>query len=65
MTLTPADARKVLVSVQACASVTKLPADIEDRALAGGPIGEISLRIVRPQGATGTLPGILSCHGGG
>jgi acetyl esterase len=63
--LTPADARNVLIAVQACASVTKLPAEIENRKLAGGPIGEISLRIARPQGATGTLPGILYCHGGG
>jgi acetyl esterase len=64
-TLTPADARNVLLAVQASASVTKLPVEIEDRTIAGGPTGEISLRMVRPQGATGTLPGIVYCHGGG
>lgn len=64
-TLTPAEARNVLVAVQASAKVTKLPAEIEDRTIAGGPTGEISLRIVRPQGTTGPLPGIIYCHGGG
>jgi acetyl esterase len=64
-TLTPAEARNVLVAVQESAGVTKLPAEIEDRTIPGGPTGEISLRIVRPQGATGTLPGIVYCHGGG
>ena len=64
-TLTPADARNVLVAVQAIASVITPPAEIEDRTIAGGPTGEISLRIVRPQGATGPLPGIVYCHGGG
>lgn len=64
-TLMPDQARQVLVSVQESVSVTKLPAEIEDRTIPGGPTGEISLRIVRPQGATGTLPGIIHCHGGG
>lgn len=64
-TLTPAQARNGLIAVQSSVSVTKPPAEIEDRTIAGGPTGEISLRIVRPQGATGTLPGIVYCHGGG
>ncbi len=64
-TLTPAEARKVLLAVQASVNVTKLPAEIEDRTIPGGPTGEVSLRIVRPQGATGVLPAIVYCHGGG
>jgi acetyl esterase len=31
----------------------------------GGPSGEVALRIVRPAGATGTLPVVLYLHGGG
>jgi len=64
-TLSPADARNVLVSIQRSVNVTKLPAGIEDRTISGGPTGEISLRIVRPQGVSGALPGIMYFHGGG
>lgn len=64
-TLSPADARAVLTGVQSSASVTKLPADIEDRTISGGPTGEVSIRIVRPRGVSGTLPVVLYCHGGG
>src|ERR1700730_14980367 len=64
-TLSPAEARNVLVSIQRSVNVTKLPADIEDRTIPGGPTGQISLRIVRPQGNTTTLPGIMYFHGGG
>jgi acetyl esterase len=64
-TLSPADARNVLVSVQKSSNVTKLPADIQDRTIPGGPTGEISLRIVRPQGMSGVLPAIMYFHGGG
>lgn len=64
-TLSPADARAVLSSLQASVAVPKLPAAIEDRTISGGPTGEISLRIVRPQGVTGALPGIMYFHGGG
>lgn len=64
-TLSPADARLVLVNVQRSVSVTKLPADSSDRTIPGGPTGEISLRIVRPQGASTALPGVMYFHGGG
>nr|WP_218031993.1 alpha/beta hydrolase [Dictyobacter kobayashii] len=64
-TLTPDAARKVLVTIQESVNVKKLPADIEDRKIPGGPTGEISLRIVRPAGVAGALPGIVYCHGGG
>jgi len=64
-TLSPAEARNVLVSIQRSVNVTKLPADSEDRTIRGGPTGEISLRIVRPQGSSAALPGVMYFHGGG
>lgn len=45
--------------------VKKLPVDIEDRLISGGPSGEVSIRILRPQNAPATLPVILYIHGGG
>jgi acetyl esterase len=41
------------------------PADSEDRTIPGGPVGGISLRIVRPQGSSSILPGVMYFHGGG
>ena len=64
-TLSPADARAVLTSVQSSVTVTKLPADLEDRTISGGPTGEVSIRLIRPQGVSGALPVVLYCHGGG
>lgn len=40
-------------------------ADIEDRTVPGGPRGDISVRIVRPQGMTKILPAVMYFHGGG
>jgi len=40
-------------------------ADIEDIVIPGGPSGTVPLRIVRPEGATETLPVVLYLHGGG
>jgi acetyl esterase len=62
--LSPQDAREVLRGLQA-GRVVKLPADIEDRVLPVGPKGKVSLRIVRPKGAKGTLPAVMYFHGGG
>jgi acetyl esterase len=42
-----------------------MPADVEDRVIAGGPTGEVSIRVVRPLNGSGTLPMIVHCHGGG
>src|SRR5277367_5666002 len=64
-TLSPADARNVLVSVQRYVNIPMPPAYSEDRTIPGGPTGEISLRIVRPQGDHASLPGIMYFHGGG
>lgn len=58
------EARKLLEDAQAI-SVRKLPADIEDRTLAIGPMGDISVRIYRPKGAKGTIPVVMYFHGGG
>jgi acetyl esterase/lipase len=64
--LTPAAARNVLLSAQTSGTVRKEPADLEDFYISGGPTGDISLRIVRPQESRNrTLPAILYIHGGG
>jgi acetyl esterase len=63
-TLSAASARDVLLNVQRSVIVATLPVDISDRTICGGPTGEISLRIVRPQGASGALPGVMYFHGG-
>jgi acetyl esterase len=64
-TLSPADARNVLLSVQRSVNVPKLPAEIEDRTIGGGPTGDVSIRILRPQGVSGALPVVMYIHGGG
>jgi acetyl esterase/lipase len=43
----------------------QIPAQIQDETLPVGPNGSISIRIVRPQIYTGTLPIIMYFHGGG
>ncbi|MFZ0442878.1 MAG: alpha/beta hydrolase [Methanobacterium sp.] len=58
------EAREVLLSVQDI-DVNKLPADIEDRDIPGGPSGNVSIRIVRPKGVDELLPVIMYFHGGG
>jgi acetyl esterase len=58
------EAREVLLSVQNM-DVNKLPADIEDLNIPGGPNGDVSIRIVRPKGMDETLPVVMYFHGGG
>jgi acetyl esterase len=58
------DARAVLDNAQA-GEVTKLPADIEDKTIPGGPHGQISIQIMRPQGVSSRLPVVMYFHGGG
>jgi acetyl esterase len=63
--LSPADARKVLETIQS-QPVKKLDAKIEDLTIPGGPTKEISIRIVRPANYTGgPLPVVMYFHGGG
>jgi acetyl esterase len=45
--------------------VTKLPADIEDRTVPGGPTGQVGIRILRPKGSTQPLHPIVYTHGAG
>ncbi|MCZ8518466.1 MULTISPECIES: alpha/beta hydrolase [Paenibacillus] len=45
--------------------VHKLPVDIEDRTIDGGPEGTVSVRILRPVDAPKTLPVIVYTHGAG
>ncbi len=70
-TLTPTEARKVLSGLQA-SSLEKVPpaenppAVIENKTIPGGPNGEISIQIVKPQGSDNkTLPVVMYFHGGG
>src|SRR6188508_1148579 len=66
-TLSPEQARAVLSGLQASIPVKKLPADIEDRTIPGGPDDtDVSVKIVRPQGGSNeTLPVVIYLHGGG
>lgn len=66
-TLLPDQARSVLSGLQASGTVQKLPAEIENRTIPGGPNAkEISITIVRPQSNSNeTLPVVMYFHGGG
>ena len=66
-TLLPDQARAVLSGLQASGTVQKLPAEIENRTILGGPNAkEISITIVRPQSNSNeTLPVVMYFHGGG
>ncbi len=64
-TLPYREARAMLDKAQS-GPVSKLPADIEDAKVPGGPKGEVSIRIVRPQPPGETpLPIVMCFHGGG
>ncbi|WP_426448251.1 alpha/beta hydrolase [Paenibacillus sp. S-38] len=45
--------------------VTKLPVDIEERTIEGGPGGTVSVNILRPVNASEQLPVIVYIHGAG
>lgn len=64
-TLTPEAARSVLLDVQRSVQVRLLDVTSQDRVLNVGPDGRTSIRVVRPAGATGTLPAVVYVHGGG
>lgn len=63
--LGPVEGRKLVDRVQSGDGVEKPAADVQDVAIPGGPSGQVSVRILRPPGATGQLPVILYLHGGG
>jgi acetyl esterase len=56
---------RVAVDQAQSGPVEKLPIDIEDRTIEGGPGGKVSVRILRPQNAPATLPIIVYIHGAG
>lgn len=62
--LAPAEGRKAVDEVQS--GDTEKPAITEEWiTVEGGPTGSVRARIVKPAGATGTLPVILYIHGAG
>ncbi|GAB2182117.1 alpha/beta hydrolase [Denitratisoma sp. agr-D3] len=62
--LSPADARAVLVGAQAGVKLTLPPATVEQRGIRVDG-RDIQLTIVRPKNAQGTLPAFMFFHGGG
>jgi len=62
--LPPAEGRKALDELQA-GDVAK--PDVDDRwiTVAAGPTGQVKVRIVRPRGASGSLPVVIYIHGAG
>ena len=62
--LGPVEGRKTVDQVQA-GEIDRPDVEIEDTAVPGGPSGDVSVRILRPKGATGVLPVILYIHGAG
>jgi acetyl esterase len=63
-TLTPVQARQVLVDAQNGVKVDLSGIDVSTRTIEQDGIS-VPLTIVRPQGATGTLPVFMFFHGGG
>jgi acetyl esterase/lipase len=62
--LGPQKGRDAVDAVQS-EPIKKLPVDIEDLVIDGGPKGQVSIRILRPVNAPATLPVILYNHGAG
>lgn len=63
--LGPVEGRKAVDDVQNGAGVSRPDADITELTIPGGPSGQVSIRIVKPAGTTGTLPALLYTHGAG
>ncbi|MEV5958273.1 alpha/beta hydrolase [Streptomyces sp. NPDC051987] len=62
--LAPAEGRKAVDEVQS-GEIAKPDVDEEWITVSGGPAGTVRARIVKPAGATGTLPVIIYIHGAG
>jgi acetyl esterase len=58
------EGRKMVDSVQD-GDIPAPAVDITDLTIGGGPSGEVSVKIFRPQGASGVLPVLLFTHGAG
>ncbi|GAA4962837.1 alpha/beta hydrolase [Actinoplanes utahensis] len=63
--LGPEEGRKAVESVQDGAGVEVPAADVRDLTFAGGPTGEVKVRLLRPAGVTGPLPVLIYTHGAG
>ncbi|GAC1344502.1 MAG: alpha/beta hydrolase [Myxococcales bacterium] len=63
--LGPAKGRTVVDQVQSGEGVSLPDVDVEDTTVPGGPSGTVSVRILRPKGASGKLPVTLYIHGAG
>ena len=63
-TLTPAEARKVLVDAQASVPLELPACDIEEKTIAQDGL-KVRLHIVRPAGSKAVLPAFIFIHGGG
>jgi acetyl esterase len=61
--MAPADARKALEDAQS--GPTSKPAVDAEWITVPSPAGDVPVRIVKPRGATGTLPVVVYMHGGG
>jgi len=62
--LGPEKGRETVDALQS-GPIDKPDVDAEDVTIAGGPTGEVSVRVVRPKGAAGPLPTVLYIHGAG
>src|SRR5262249_44139228 len=63
-TMTPAEARKVLVDAQASVRLDLPACDVEAKSIAQDGL-KVSLTIVRPAGSKTILPAFMFVHGGG
>jgi acetyl esterase len=63
--LGPEKGREALDQVQTEAHAARPDVTIEDMIVAGGPTGQINVRVMRPTHLTGELPVILYTHGAG
>jgi NAD(P)-dependent dehydrogenase (short-subunit alcohol dehydrogenase family) len=62
--LGPGKGRETVDQVQS-GDIAKPDVDVTDTTVPGGASGEVSVRIVRPRGTSGTLPVIVYIHGAG
>ncbi|WP_163877228.1 alpha/beta hydrolase [Paenibacillus favisporus] len=62
--LGPEKGREAVDEVQS-GDVPKLPVKIQDITVEGGPSGQVSVRLLRPENVTNKLPVILYIHGAG
>jgi acetyl esterase len=61
----PVDEARRLAETPPAVPVVKLPANIQDILIPGGPTGEVRVRIMRPKDVSGLLPVVVYFHGGG